>query len=171
MFSCLVAAFPEEQGALSPEGVVRTLAALVPGAVAGLIGDVTLVGPAGFADLGHIADHAGCEFYAGGEEELLQRGLMAGRRELSLVIRSGYVPGSGFLDELADLVGRRAGAFRAAVLRERKEGMAGLLTRGRVAAIVAHRRALLVLCPCNFDRMARRARPDRKLRGGALRVG
>jgi hypothetical protein len=172
MLSALITAFPAKLGGAAPDPVIRTLGALVPAAVAGLIADVALVGPADVADLSAIADHAGCQLLVcQSEGEALRLGLMACRRERALVIRAGYIPGSGFLEELADLLGPGAGAFRAAILRERPDGLFSLAARRRVAAIVARKDALLRLHPSGFDRMASRARPDRKLKCGALRIG
>lgn len=172
MLSALITAFPAKLGGAAPEPVIHTLQALVPAAVAGLIGDVLLIAHAGFADLGAIADHAGCELLVDESEgEALRRGLMACRRERALVIRAGYVPGSGFLEELADLLRPGGGAFRAAILRERADGFLSLAAGRRVAAIVARKEALLKLRPSGFDRLVSQARPDRKFKCGALRVG
>jgi hypothetical protein len=172
MLSALVTAFPQKSGDPSPEAVVRTLGALVPAAVAGLIGDVALIGPDGFVDLGAIADHAGCELLVGERESaVLRQALAARRREAVLVMLPGYAPGPGFLEELADMFGPSEREFRAAILRERPDGLLGFIGRRRIAGILARKDALLRLPLSSFDRLVKKARSSRNLRCGARRIG
>ncbi|HVB88881.1 MAG TPA: hypothetical protein VND97_01645 [Beijerinckiaceae bacterium] len=171
MISALVSAFAAPASA-SPDGVVHTLAAMVPGAVAGLLADVTLVGPPEAADLASICDYAGCGFLSGADEaELLRRGISAARRDLCLIMQAGYVPGAGFLEELSDLARRGPAGFRAAALRQSPQGAWRLLARGPVRAVVAPKSALLAMQASGFQTLARRLRPERAMRCGVLRVG
>jgi hypothetical protein len=96
--------------------LTRSLSALVSAAVAGLIRDVTIAGPPG-EDLATIADHAGCGFVeAAGEADGLSQGLALAKGPDVLVLRAGYVPGPGFIEELRDFGFDRhqCGMFRAA---------------------------------------------------------
>ncbi len=94
----------------------RSLGALVPAAVAGLISDVIIAGPHGL-ELDIIADHAGCAYVeAACEADWLRRALALAKAPNCLVLRAGYVPGFGFIEELESLAGRDlayAGLFRA----------------------------------------------------------
>lgn len=171
MFSAIVTAFSGNRSNAhpSPEAVVRTLSAMVPASIAGIVADLKIVGPLDFVELGAIADHAGCEMYADASEaEALRRGLAACRREFVLAIRAGYGPGPGFLEELADLPNM---SFRAAVLREGRVGWFGLVLKGAYVAVAAPKPALLALQPEGFDQLVRQVRPDRTLRCRALWIG
>ncbi len=98
----------------SPEAIVRTLAALVPAVVAGVARDFTLAGLSGAPGLEEIADHAGCALaLADGPDAVLAAGLGRARGDHLLVLRAGFAPGAGFLEEAGDLIG---GAFAGAVL-------------------------------------------------------
>jgi hypothetical protein len=93
----------------------RSLGALVPAAVAGLVRDVTIAGLAG-QDLGTIADHAGCGFVeAEAEADWLREALALAKGPDCLLMCAGYVPGPGFIEELRDIENRpnARGVFRA----------------------------------------------------------
>ena len=93
---------------VAPEAIVRTLAALVAASVRGLVRDVVLAGPKQ-ANLGLIADHAGCICVeAAGEADYLRGALALVRAEDLLVLRPGYVPETGFIDEIEDLLAEGA---------------------------------------------------------------
>ncbi len=88
----------------APEAIVRSLAALVAASVHGLVRDVVLAGPRE-ASLGLIADYAGCSSVeAASEAESLRRALALVRSEDLLVLRPGYIPETGFIDEIEDLL-------------------------------------------------------------------
>jgi hypothetical protein len=94
--------------ALVPEAVVRTLGALVSASVHGLVRDVVLAGPQ-HANLGLIADHAGCSCVeAASEAECLRRALALVRAEDLLVLRPGHILETGFIDEIEDLLAEGA---------------------------------------------------------------
>lgn len=93
----------------------RSLSALVPAAVSGLIRDVTIAGLPG-QGLGTIADHAGCGFVeAAVEDDWLRAALALAKGPDCLLVRAGYVPGAGFIEELRDIENRlnARGVFRA----------------------------------------------------------
>ena len=105
---------------VAPEAIVRSLSALVRGAVEGLIGDVTIAGAAG-DQLAEIADHAGCGFVEVADPaQGLFRGITASRGPALFLLQAGYAPNAGFIEEAGDLLGeprpfvRRAAVGRAA---------------------------------------------------------
>jgi len=103
--------------AASSEAVVRTLSALVTAAIEGLVRDVTLAAGEESLDLRKIADHAGCEIaMASDPAGAIAAGLASARGDLLLILRAGYAPQAGFIEEIADLFQR---ATRPNVLRFR----------------------------------------------------
>jgi glycosyl transferase family 2 len=103
--------------------VVATLAALVPGAAAGVIREVLLVDNSGTDAIAHIADVAGCNFLAiqGSRAEALAAGARQARSEWLMFLHAGAVLDHGWIDETAQFIqgvsasGRlRAGIFRYA---------------------------------------------------------
>ena len=106
----------------SPEATVRTLAALVPGAISGIIRDVVMTGPRSDSDEGRdiarIADHAGCELADGNTwPEAMRAALKMAREPRIFALQAGFVPESGFYDELSDMT--REAIMRPARLLER----------------------------------------------------
>ena len=93
--------------------VVRSLAALVPLVVQGLVRDVILVGPATAAWQG-IADHGGC-----GLAETMANAMVMARQPWVFVIQAGFAPEAGFADEAEDFIASGAGA---ALLRAKPTG-------------------------------------------------
>ncbi len=109
------------EGAEQP--VVATLAALVPGAAAGLIRDVVLVDRTASSDIERVADVAGCNFlkFEGSRAAALAAGAQQSRSPWLLFLRPGAVLDSGWIDETTQFIqsvslsGRqRAGVFRYA---------------------------------------------------------
>jgi hypothetical protein len=103
--------------------VVVTLAALVPGAAAGLIREVLLVDTSGSEAVAHVADVAGCHFLAihGSRADALAAGARAARSDWLMFLYPGAVLDNGWIDETAQFIqsvaasGRpRAGIFRYA---------------------------------------------------------
>ncbi|WP_253711226.1 glycosyltransferase [Bradyrhizobium sp. WD16] len=103
--------------------VVATLAALVPGAAAGLIREVLLVDTSQSDAIAHIADVAGCNFLAikGARADALAAGAGAARSDWLMFLHPGAVLDTGWIDETAQFIqsvatsGRpRAGIFRYA---------------------------------------------------------
>lgn len=101
---------------------VATLAALVPGAAAGLIRDVLLVDGTGNGVIERVADVAGCRFI--GAEGLSQgAALAAGAREARsawlMFLKAGAVLEAGWIEESTQFIQNVAasGRNRAAVFR------------------------------------------------------
>ncbi len=91
----------------SPEAVVRTLSALVTAAIEGLVRDVTLATGGESLELRKIADHAGCEIAEAADPAgAIAAGLASARGDLLLVLRAGYAPQAGFIEEIADMFQR-----------------------------------------------------------------
>ncbi len=158
----------------SPESVVRTLAALVPGVVEGLIRDLTLaVWPDG-ESMRAIADHAGCALaVAQRPEALVSAGLAAARGADLLVLRAGYAPQAGFVEEISDLLRKRvAGESLAALWRAEPEGVAARLvpSLAPVCGLIAARDGLPPGA-ADFAALARAVQPMPTLRTRLRRVG
>jgi glycosyltransferase involved in cell wall biosynthesis len=117
----------------SERTLVPTLAALVPGAMAGLLGEV-IVADAGSRDAtGEVADVAGCRFMTSSEPlgARLKAAAASTRTPWLLFLRAGCVPEPGWIEaadrfiEATDLLDEAA---RAAVFRP--PGAADLLRPG-----------------------------------------
>lgn len=103
--------------------VVATLAALVPGAAAGIIRDVVLVDRSQTDTIERVADVAGCNFlkFDGSRAAALAAGAEQSRSPWLLFLLPGAVLDSGWIDETSQFIqnvslsGRqRAGIFRYA---------------------------------------------------------
>lgn len=118
MISALVLAADLAAGDDAPdirEVAVRSLGWLVSAVVAGTVRDVTLAAPAALG-LGDIADQAGCALVqADTEAERLAVAIESARGPLLLVIKSGFHPQSGLIEEVAHLV-RHETEVRALIL-------------------------------------------------------
>ena len=109
------------EGAEQP--AVATLAALVPGAAAGLIREVLLVDRSGTGVIERVADVAGCRFLAfeGSHAAALAAGARQSRSPWLMFLHAGAVLDSGWIDETSQFIQRvsgsdrpRAGIFRYA---------------------------------------------------------
>ena len=120
MVSVVLLATDPARPAPSPEAIVRTLSALVPAVVEGVVADLVLAGRPHDRDLQRIADHAGCELLEASGADLLARSLAAVRGPQVLVLLGGDVPGEGFVEELAEMT---ADGIDAARLRRRPSGL------------------------------------------------
>lgn len=102
-------------------GVVSTLAALVPGAAAGLVRDVLLIDHDGGETMERVADIAGCHLlvHQGVDGVLLAEGAKAARSHWLLFLRAGAILEGGWIDETAQFMESAALApkARAAVFR------------------------------------------------------
>ncbi len=116
----------QQPGRIDPaERLVRSLSSLIPANVEGLLGDVAIAGPSG-QGLGLIADQAGCGlFEAVAEEEWLRRAIEAARGPELFLLRSGFAPQAGFVEEAGDFLraegANKSGGARAALLRATPE--------------------------------------------------
>src|SRR4030088_3720960 len=112
---------------IPPEGIeqtaVATLAALVPGAAAGVGREVLLVDRAGSKVIGRVADVAGCRFLAfeGSRAAALAAGARQSRSPWLMFLHAGAVLDSGWIEETTQFMQRvsssgrpRAGIFRYA---------------------------------------------------------
>jgi hypothetical protein len=100
---------------------VATLAALVPGAAAGVIREVLLVDRAGTGVIERVADVAGCGFlpFTGSRAAALAAGARQARSPWLMFLHAGAVLDSGWIEETTQFIqnvsvsGRpRAGIFR-----------------------------------------------------------
>jgi hypothetical protein len=102
---------------------VATLAALVPGAAAGVIREVLLVDRAGTGVIERVADVAGCRFlrFEGSHAAALAAGARQARSPWLMFLHAGAVLDQGWIDETVQFIQRvstsdkpRAGIFRYA---------------------------------------------------------
>jgi hypothetical protein len=102
---------------------VATLAALVPGAAAGVVSEVLLVDRAGTGVIERVADVAGCRFlpFEGSRAAALAAGARQARSRWLMFLHAGAVLDSGWIEETTQFIqhvsdsGRpRAGIFRYA---------------------------------------------------------
>lgn len=102
---------------------VATLAALVPGAAAGVVREVLLVDRGGTGVIERVADVAGCRFlpFEGSRAAALAAGARQARSPWLMFLHAGAVLDAGWIDETAQFIQRvsssdrpRAGIFRYA---------------------------------------------------------
>jgi hypothetical protein len=102
---------------------VATLAALVPGAAAGLVREVLLVDRAGSGTIERVADVAGCHFlpFKGTRAAALAAGARQARAPWLMFLHAGAVLDSGWIEETSQFIQNvssssrpRAGIFRYA---------------------------------------------------------
>lgn len=100
---------------------VATLAALVPGAAAGIIREVVLVDRTGNGVIERVADVAGCSFLAfdGTRAAAMAAGARAARSSWLMFLHPGAVLDHGWIDETAQFIQNvsNSGRPRAAVFR------------------------------------------------------
>lgn len=105
------------------EALAATLAALVPGAVEGLVSDVIVVDRRGDADTAAIADAAGCRYVdCAGFAEALQ----AARGEWLMLLEPGARPLPGWIEEVGAHIGYEK---RPARFKRARHDKVSLLTR------------------------------------------
>jgi len=107
-------------------GTVATLAALVPGAAAGLVADVVLLDRAGNDAMRQIADVAGCELMVHGPDDAdgradngLMRAAQRTRSPWLLFLQAGAVLQAGWIEEIANFIEDNGGrqTARGAIFR------------------------------------------------------
>lgn len=171
MLSALVLAADAATPQAKPDAVVRTLAALVPAAIEGVLRDVTLAG-AGGGDLAEIADHAGCDYCESDDPSRIVALAVARLRGPHVfVLRAGRAPDAGFIEEMGDFLARGDSA-RGALLRERPETIWSRLLPNLAPAcgLVAPLAVLASSEARDFAALARAAKPALTLRARARRV-
>ena len=167
----------QQSGGVDPaERLVRSLSSLIRANVEGLLGDVAIAGPTG-QDLGLIADQAGSGLIeAATEAEWLRGAIEAARGPQLFLLRSGFAPQAGFIEEAGDLVARGI-RRRAARLRAAPDGFVQRLFPGAapLAGLIAPRdRCLAALAAkpaMTFAALAQSFDSAPALRTDARRVG
>jgi len=103
----------------SERPLVRTLAALVPGATSGLITEVLIADGGSRDDTPAVADIAGCKLLAANEPlgRRLQAAANAARAPWLLFLQPGIVLDTPWIGEMRSFVERPARDFHAAVFR------------------------------------------------------
>jgi hypothetical protein len=100
---------------------VATLAALVPGAAAGVVREVLLVDGADNGVIERVADVAGCRFlrFSGSHTAALAAGAREARSPWLMFLRAGAILDAGWIDETSQFMRRVSGGDhpRAAVFR------------------------------------------------------
>ena len=150
--------------------LVRTLAALVPAIVEGLVRDVTVIGRKPDEGVRRIAEHAGCNLVENVDFDTALGEAMASARSSTLfLLRAGAFLDRAFLDEAARQFGPEQGdGTRALLLRE---APGGLVTRvlpdlAPVAGLIAPR-ATFTPPAKDFDALVRRQRAPQTLQARA----
>ena len=133
MFSIIIATHDSERA------LVPTLAALVPGATAGIVREVIVADGGSRDQTEQVADIAGCRFLASAEPlgARLKAAAAAARGDWLMFLRPGVVPGAD-LDRRDDRVRRSKPARRRAPRCSRRES--GALAALRRALGLAPRR-------------------------------
>ncbi len=178
MLSAIVLYEIVQPGRIDPvEVLVRTLSSLVKANIEGLVGDVAIAGPADHG-LGLVADHAGCGLVEAAEEdEWLRRGIEAARRPTVLLLRSGFAPQAGFIEEAGDFLKSRSTAKdlcgRAALLRAAPERFIERLIPGAapLAGLIAARDRCLAAPAGRLAALAQIVNPATTLQTHARRIG
>ncbi|HLH12201.1 MAG TPA: transposase [Methylovirgula sp.] len=150
------------------EPVVRTLSAFVAASVRGLICDAVLAGPPN-AELGLIADHAGCAMIENEtENEALRLALSSTRGSDVLILRSGHLPDIGLIEAIEDLLQSGRTQERGWILRVAPEGLSQRLVPVLAPAVglLVGRRLCMPVSDPSFRHLikATRARSASRLR-------
>lgn len=166
MLSTIVLTPPTAVDATRAAGaLLRTLAALVPAAMDGVVRDVTLLHLGDDAGMAGIADEAGCQIV---EEKdfpaALARGIAGARSPWIFVVKAGTVPSRLFGEEALRALGGSLGGDGALLLRETPTGLARWIPwLAPVAGVILPRARLAEGRCASFADVVRRARPARSL--------
>jgi hypothetical protein len=150
---------PTPNAGLLRERVVRSLASLVEGSVAGVIADAALVGPTDVG-LGDIADEAGCHVYeAADPAEAFARAVRQARQADVFVLCAGFATDRAFIEEARD-VAAFGGLAQARALRAAPDSLLTRLSPGlaRVVGLLARRDAIGASQSADVGRLARQLR-------------
>jgi glycosyltransferase involved in cell wall biosynthesis len=126
----------------SDRALVPTLAALVPGATAGIVREVIVADGGSRDDTQQVADIAGCEFVASTEPPgaRLAAAARLARGDWLMFLRPGAVPASTWIDETIAFVDRAGSAPRGAVFADEP----GVLSALRALLLPAPRQGLII---------------------------
>lgn len=172
MLSALVLAADRNVPPTKPDVLVRTLAALVPAAIEGLVRDLTIAGLAG-SDLAEIADHAGCEFSESvSPADILTNGLKLVRGPNVFVLCAGHAPEAGYIEEIGDFLGRSSAGERGALMRQKPESFLPTIlpTLAPVVGVIASRQKIVAANAQDFASLVRHVKPQVALRARGRRV-
>ena len=164
MLSAIVLAADSRHKPASPEAMVRTLAALVPAAIEGLVRDVTLAGPAG-SDLAAIAE---CK----DPGQIVAQALKLSRGPVVFLLRAGRAPEAGFIDEIGDFLARSDAGQRGALMRDRPETFwtRTMPVLSPVVGVIAARQRMMEAGKGDLASLVRALRPQVTLRARGRRV-
>jgi len=126
----------------SERALVPTLAALVPGAMTGLVSDVVVADGGSHDDTEAVAEHAGCNFMViqGALALRLNRAAAAARARWLLFLRPGTVLDATWTGDVQRFVERSANTGIAAVFRRGAPARAGLRDALSILAATLGRR-------------------------------
>jgi glycosyltransferase involved in cell wall biosynthesis len=112
----------------SERALVPTLAALVPGAMAGLVSEVVIADGGSSDDTSVVAEHAGCNFVTAGGPlaHQLNAGAAKAKAPWLLFLQPGTVLEATWTSDAQRFVQRPANADAAAVFRRGVPGRSGL---------------------------------------------
>jgi hypothetical protein len=155
---------------LRADQLARTLSALVPLAVEGLLSEVVLAGAPVSAEQKVVADHSGCGVVEGPDaRQALARALQGTAKPLVFVLDAGIVPGDGLVEEIGRAMREDPPDNHALLLREESRALRWPFGRDAVAGIIAPRRLLLAVDAPDFAGLVR-VKPARDLRVRGRRV-
>src|SRR3954452_5714063 len=103
----------------SEKPLVATLAALVPGAMAGLVREVIVADAASRDDTAKVADFAGCKLLTSADPvgARLKTAAKAARGPWLLFLRPGAAPDATWINEVARFIGSAPDPLRPAAFR------------------------------------------------------
>lgn len=172
MLSTLVFAPPTTDGAARrASALLRTLAALVPATVEGVVRDVTLLDVGGGQAFAEIADEAGCQMVAERDfPAALARGVAGARSPWIFVVKAGTIPSRIFGEEAVRAMEGCDETGGALLLREQPTGVLARLfpALAPVAGVILPRSRLAEARCASFADLVRRARPARSLPTSAI---
>ena len=136
--NCMLSVIIPTEGVEQP--AVATLAALVPGAAAGIVREVLLVDRSGSSVIERVADVAGCRYLRaeGTRAAALAAGAGQARSPWLMFLHAGAVLDSGWIDETTQFINvvSASGRPRAAVFRYARSPYADRHLRDGFKAIV-----------------------------------
>ena len=146
---------------------VRSLSALVSGAVDGVIRDVQLLATAAEPNLTDVAEHAGCAYLAADLAQAVPRAAAAARSPLVLILLSGASFDRALTSELSDVATRHEAWHAGGVALKGVDG--GVLGRvlPRLApsvGVLTTRERLRGSAPATIPALWRALRPRRSFK-------
>lgn len=149
--------WPDDDLAHAREIVVRSLVWLVSAVVSSVVRDVTLAVPEGLG-LAEVADQSGCMLVeADLEGERLVAAASGTKEPRLIVLKAGYQPDPGLIDEI-DIFSRKHPQDKVAVLLAAPATLIEQVFPERAPAVGILLPRGLVVSPKGFDQLARSAR-------------